>query len=75
MKRKEWKRPLCSHGFTPLPKEKKMNTKEEHALLTFLQRTKEGKYAKIDEGSLVYTRIKVQQEEIYDDEEYLYSLR
>lgn len=52
-----------------------MNTKEEHALLTFLQRTKEGKYAKIDEGSLVYTRIKVQQEEIYDDEEYLYSLR
>ncbi len=56
-------------------KEKKMDSKEEKALLTFLQRTKEGKYAKIDENSLIYTRIKIQQEETYTDEEYLYSVR
>ena len=56
-------------------KEKKMDSEEEKAFLTFLQRTKEGKYAKIDENSLVYTRIKIQQEETYADEEYLYSIR
>lgn len=56
-------------------KAKKMDGKDERALLTFLQRTKEGKYAKIDENSLVYTRIKVQREETYADEEYLYSVR
>jgi len=56
-------------------KEKKLDAKEEKALLTFLQRTKEGKYAKIDENSLVYTRIKIQREETYADEEYLYSVR
>lgn len=56
-------------------KEKKLDAKEEKALLTFLQRTKEGKYAKIDENSIVYTRIKIQREETYADEEYLYSVR
>ncbi len=56
-------------------KEKKMESNEEKALLTFLQRTKEGKYAKVDANSLVYSRIKVQREETYADEEYLYSLR
>ncbi len=56
-------------------KEKKMNSSEEKALLTFLQRTKEGKYAKIDENSLTYTRIRIQREEAYSDEEYVYSVR
>lgn len=56
-------------------KEKKLDAKEEKALLTFLQRTKEGKYAKIDENSLIYTRIKIQREETYADDEYLYSVR
>ena len=56
-------------------KENKMDSPEEKALLTFLESTKEGKYAKIDESSLVYTRIKIQREETYSDEEYLYSVR
>jgi len=56
-------------------KENKTDSPEEKVLLTFLERTKEGKYAKIDESSLVYTRIKIQREEAYSDEEYLYSVR
>jgi hypothetical protein len=52
-----------------------MDSPEGKALLTFLERTKEGKYAKIDENSLVYARIKIQREETYSDEEYLYSVR
>jgi len=53
----------------------KLSSPEEKALLTFLQRTKEGKYAKVDENSLTYTRIKIQREETYSDEEYVYSVR
>jgi hypothetical protein len=56
-------------------KEKKMESPEEKALLNFQQRTKEGEYPKVDENSLVYTRIKIQREETYSDEEYLYSVR
>jgi len=56
-------------------KEKKSDVKEEKALLTFLQRTKEGKYAKIDGSSLSYTRIKILREETYPDEKYYYSVR
>jgi hypothetical protein len=56
-------------------KEKKMESPEEKTLLNFQQRTKEGEYPKIDENSLVYTRIKIQREETYSDEEYLYSVR
>jgi hypothetical protein len=33
-----------------------MDAPEGQALLTFLERAKEGKYAKIDENSLTYTR-------------------
>jgi len=53
----------------------KMDSPEENALLTFLQRTKEGKYAKVDASSFVYARIKIQREETYADEEYYYSVR
>lgn len=56
-------------------KEIKMDSPEEKALLTFLERTKEGKYAKIDENSLIYTRIQIQREETYAEEEYYYSVR
>jgi hypothetical protein len=58
----------------------KMRTKKEKqqekkaALLTFLQFTKEGKFAEIEESSMAYTRIKEQREEP-PQEEYFYSLR
>jgi len=49
--------------------------KEEKILLTFLKRTKKGKYAKIDKNSLPYMRIKERREEPYYEEEYYYSVR
>jgi hypothetical protein len=49
--------------------------KEEEALITFLKRTKDGEYAKIDKDSLAYSRVKEQREPYYNDEEYYYSLR
>lgn len=49
--------------------------KEEKALITFLKRTKEGEYAKIDESSLSYPRVKEQREPSYDDEGFYYSIR
>lgn len=54
---------------------KEERKKEEQALLTFLKRTKDGQYAKIDEKLLLYPRVKEQREEIYTDEEYYYSVR
>ncbi len=53
----------------------RLRRKEEKALLTFLKRTKDGKYAKIDESSLSYSRLKEQREEIYCEDEYYYSVR
>ncbi|NIA23199.1 MAG: hypothetical protein GWP03_03445 [Proteobacteria bacterium] len=55
-------------------KKKELRQKEEKALLTFLKQTREGKYAKVDESSLPYSRLKEQREEIYEDE-YYYSVR
>ena len=55
-------------------KMEELKKKEEEALLTFLKRTREGEYAKIDESSLSYTRVKEQREELYD-EYYYYSVR
>lgn len=49
--------------------------KEEKALITFLKRTKEGEYAKIDERQLAYPRVKEQREPYYNDEEYYYGIR
>lgn len=54
-------------------KRKKLIKKEEKTLLTFLKRTREGKYAKIEKSSLPYARIKVRREEPY--EEFYYSVR
>jgi len=47
--------------------------REAKALLTFLKQTREGKYAKIDENSVRYLRLKEQREETYE-EEYYYSV-
>jgi hypothetical protein len=46
--------------------------KEEKALLIFLQRTKEGDYAPIEESALPYARIKAETEliDVYEDAYY-----
>jgi hypothetical protein len=49
--------------------------KEEKTLITFLKRTREGKYAQIDKSSLPYSRAKEHREPNYTDEEFFYSLR
>ena len=49
--------------------------KEEKVLLTFLKQTLEGKYAKIDESSLPYSRVKEKREEPYYEEEYYCGVR
>ena len=54
------------------PKKEEQGRKE--ALLTFLKFTREGKFAKIEESSLTYTRLKEQREET-PQEEYFYSVR
>jgi len=55
-------------------KKEKLNFRDKEAFLTFLKRTKEGKYAKINKDALAYSRIKEQREEPYYEEEYYYSL-
>lgn len=48
---------------------------EEKALITFLKRTKDGEYAKIEKSSLTYPRVKEQREPYFSDEEYYYGIR
>jgi len=52
-----------------------LKQKEEKALLSFLKQTREGKYAKVDESSPPYSRIKEQREEPHYEDEYYYSVR
>ena len=47
---------------------------DQAAFLTFLEMTKDGKYAKIDKSALQYTRVKVQTEESSLEEEYYYGV-
>jgi len=54
-------------------KRKELRQEEKKALLTFLKQTQEGKYVKIDESSLSYSRLKEQREEPYYEDEYYYS--
>ncbi len=54
---------------------KKSKEIKEKSLTTFLKRTKDGEYAKIDKSSLAYTRVKEQREPYYNEEEYYHSLR
>ncbi|PIY32997.1 MAG: hypothetical protein COZ07_03750 [Candidatus Infernicultor aquiphilus] len=56
-------------------KRKELRQKEEKVLLTFLKQTRKGKYARIDESSLPYLRLKEQREEDYSEDEYYYSIR
>ena len=54
---------------------KSREAKDEEMLLTFLKRTKEGKYALIEESSLPYSRIDQQTETLeFVEEEYYYSM-
>ena len=55
-------------------KPKKEEREKKEALLTFLKFTREGKFAKIEETSLAYARLKEQREET-PQEEYFYSVR
>ncbi len=48
--------------------------KEKEALLTFLRKTREGQYAKIDKNALSLSRVKEQREADYSEEEYFYSI-
>ena len=53
--------------------QKPVETKdEEQVLLSFLRRTKEGKYALIDESSLPYSRIIEESETVESSEEEFY---
>jgi hypothetical protein len=56
-------------------KNEKKALNEEKVLLTFLKRTRDGKYAKIDKESLDHPRVDDLREESYQDDEYYYSIR
>ena len=56
-------------------KKKELRQKGGKALLTFLKKTQRGKYAKIEESSLLHSRISEQREEYYYEDEYYYSIR
>ncbi len=57
-----------------LNKIKSSIVKEERVLLSFLRQTRQGKYAKIDENSLDYARVKEVREHIESfTEAYYYS--
>ena len=49
--------------------------KGKDSLLVFLRRTREGKYARIDESALPYLRMKPQREEDHSQDGYYYSIR
>jgi hypothetical protein len=64
---------LFRKGVEEMRTEKEEKGKKE-ALLTFLEFTRDGKFAKIEESSLAYVRLKEQREEP-PEEEYFYSVR
>jgi len=58
--------------------QEKKEIKDINILLSFLKRTKDGKYAEVERSSIPYSRIKEEGSfvEIYEeDEEYYYSCR
>ena len=58
-----------------LKQAKSSTVKEEKTLLNFLKQTRQGKYAKIDEDSLGYARVKEERGHIDSfTEAYYYSL-
>ena len=62
-------------------KESKKRKAEKESLLTFLKRTQEGRYAKIEESSLPYSRLPIErkeplnQDDLSVDDIYYYSFR
>ena len=58
---------------TKLKKQKNKQNIELKVLLTFLKRTKAGKYATIEKSSLPYSRLN-EQPEVGNDEQYHYGL-
>lgn len=57
------------------PKRRVLKSKQMDTLLTFLEKTREGKYAEVEKSSLPYSRIEEQREEAYYEDEYYYSVR
>ncbi|OPZ24534.1 MAG: hypothetical protein BWZ03_00139 [bacterium ADurb.BinA186] len=60
-----------------MEKDKKIVKSEEDRLLNFLQKTKEGKYAKIEQSSLSFVRFREKSEfiEPSPEEAFYYSVR
>jgi hypothetical protein len=57
-----------------MKKKKHQTTKSEHPLLSFLRKTKEGKYADIDRRSMRCSRTEIlRQEDLTEEETYYYS--
>ncbi|MCK4518641.1 MAG: hypothetical protein KAU12_00840 [Candidatus Omnitrophica bacterium] len=59
-----------------MKKDKNLKRSNEESLLNFLQKTKEGKYAKIEKSSLSFIRIREKSEltEPAPDESFYYSV-
>lgn len=56
------------------PKEKKQ-PKELKATLTFLEQTKDGKYAEINKGALIYSRLEIRREAVTTNGAFLFGVR
>ena len=52
-----------------------MENKEKDTLLTFISKTKEGKYAEVEKSSLEYIRMEIETDMSSEYSEYLYSVR
>ena len=59
-----------------MKKKIQQNTKQEHPLLGFVRKTKDGKYADIDQRAICCSRTEIlRQENLTEDETYYYSTR
>jgi len=55
-------------------RQKKEDLERREALVTFLKLTRDGKFARIEESSLAYARLKEQREQYSPEEEFFYSI-
>lgn len=51
-----------------------INNEELKALVTFLERTKDGQYSEIEKSSLIYSRLNEEPETIDTEENYFLSI-
>lgn len=60
-----------------MKEDKNLNRSDENSLLRFLQKTKEGKYAKIEQSSLSFVRFREKSEFVdpAQEESFYYSVR